>query len=125
MVITEYVTIKHARAILPFPPVPASLSLMQGEHRTYTNLSNEVIIRHKQGHTLQLYTQTNVLGHTNPAPGEEVPFNLYQMTDRKWKTHMLFRTHLLSIYYVLGWGKDTQDDVIILSFIKHTLNEGA
>lgn len=69
MVTTEYVTIKHARAILPFPPVPASLSLMQGEHRTYTNLSNEVSIRHKRGHTLQLYTQTNVLGHTNPAPG--------------------------------------------------------
>lgn len=69
MVITEYVTIKHARAILPFPPVPASLSLMQGEYRTYTNLSNEVSIGHKQGHTLQLYTQTNVLGHTNPAPG--------------------------------------------------------
>lgn len=63
-----------------------------------------------------LATQTLLLG-------EEVPFSFYQVTDRKWKTHVLFRTHLLSIYYVLGPGKDSQDDVTILSFTKHTLNE--
>lgn len=79
-------------------------------------------IGHKQGHILQLYTQTNVLGHMNPAPGGRGVIQF--LSDREWKNHIFFQTYLLSIYYVLGPGKDTQDDLIIFSFIKHTLNEG-